>query len=176
MKKSLITFIALMMIIVMSTSAAYAWFSSQGKVRGIGVSVGSSGLLINGVNEWTAGVSFDNIVPGWASDPILTVVQNTGDGVVPLELKARVLFTGSDFQELAGTMLMAIEEVGSVEAPDFQTLTWWSETGKVLEGGSLVQGEERSYNLLFKLPTESSDDIQNSVVDLSVLLTGTQVQ
>lgn len=176
MKKSLITFIVLMMIIAMSASAAYAWFSSQGKVRGIGVSVGSSGLLINGVSEWTAGVSFNNIVPGWSSDPILTVVQNVSDGLVPLELKARILFTGSDFQLLAGTMLMAIEEVGSVEAPDFQTLTWWSETGKVLSGGNLGQGEERSYNLLFKLPTESSDEIQNSMVDLSVLLTGTQVQ
>lgn len=176
MKKSLITFITLMMIIAMSVSVAYAWFSSQGKVRGISVSVGSSGLLINGVSEWTAGVSFNNIVPGWSSEPILTVIQNVSDGSIPLELKAKILFTGSDFQLLAGTMLMAIEEVGGVEAPDFQTLTWWSETGKVLSGGNLGQGQERSYNLLFKLPTESSDEIQNSAVDLSVLFTGTQVQ
>jgi hypothetical protein len=176
MKKSLITFITLMAIIVMSAGAAYAWFSSQGKVRGIGVSVGSSGLLINGVSEWTAGVTFDNIIPGWESEAVALTVENVSDGEIPLQLKARILFTGSDFEALAGTMLMAIEEVGSLNDPDFQTLTWWAETGKVLDGGNLAQAETKDYQMLFKLPSEANDEIQGSFVDLSVLFTGVQVQ
>lgn len=174
MKKSLITFITLMMIIVMSAGVAYAWFSAQGKVQGIGISVGNSGLLVNGVNEWTAGVSFNNIIPGWSSDPILAVVKNTSEGV-PLELKARVLFTGSDFQALSETMLMAIEEVGSTEVPNYQPLDSWSGTGTLLTGEPLAQGEERSYNILFKLPIDATDDIQNIEIGLSVLFTGVQV-
>jgi len=176
MKKSLIIFIALVLMASVGASAAYAWFSSQGKVRGIGVSVGSTGLLVNGVNEWSAGVNFENIVPGWTSDPILVVIKNVGEGSFPLEVKARVLFTGSDFQPLAETMMMAIEEVGSLSSPEFQTLSWWSETGKVLVGGSLQNNEERNYNLIFKLPSDVTDEIQNMMVDLSVLLTGTQIK
>lgn len=175
MKKSLLSFLTIAFILLMSAGAAYAWFSSQGKVRGIGVSVGSSGLLVNGVSEWTAGVSFTNIIPGWESDPITVTLENISEGDIPFSLKARVLFTGTDFDELADTMLMAVEVDGSTNAPDFQSLKWWSETGKVLDGGNLLSLESRNYNLLFKLPTESADTIQSQAVDLSVLFTGTQV-
>jgi len=176
MKKTLMSFLTFALIAAVSAGAAYAWFSSQGKVRGIGVSVGSSGLLINGVSEWTAGVTFNNIVPGWESEVIPLTVQNDSDGDIPLQLKARILFTGSDFEALAGTMLMAIEDVSSLNDPDFQTLTWWSETGKVLDGGNLASSESRDYQMLFKLPREANDDIQGSFVDLNVLFTGVQVQ
>lgn len=176
MKKTFMSFLTFAVIVLMSAGAAYAWFSSQGKVRGIGVSVGSSGLLINGVSEWVAGVTFDNIIPGWQSEVVSLTIQNASDGNIPLQLKAKVLFTGTDFEALAGTMLLAIEEVGSLNDPDFQPLIWWSETGKVLDGGNLSPGESRDYQMLFKLPSEANDDIQGSFVDLSVLFTGVQVQ
>jgi len=176
MKKTLVSFLTFALIAVVSAGAVYAWFSSQGKVEGIGVSVGSSGLLINGLNEWVAGVTFDNIVPGWESDVINLTIQNDSDGNIPLQLKGRILFTGSDFEALAGTMKMAIQDVSSVNDPDFQTLTYWNETDYLLEGGSLSQGESRDYQMMFRLPRETDDNVQGSFVDLSVLFTGVQVQ
>lgn len=175
MKKSLLSFLTIAFILLMSAGAAYAWFSSQGKVQGIGVSVGSSGLLVNGASEWVAGVNFANIVPGWESDPIAVTLENVSQGEIAMSLKANILFTGSDFDELADAMLMAVEVEGAVTDPDFQTLKWWSETGKILDGGDLLSTETRDYNLLFKLPSESVDTIQSQAVDLSVLFTGVQV-
>jgi predicted ribosomally synthesized peptide with SipW-like signal peptide len=176
LKKIVSTFLSVAFVVAMTAGVTYAWFSAQGKVRGISVSVGNSGLLINGENEWSADVNFSNIIPGWSSEPLSVLVENVSDGGSSLQLKARVLFTGADFQALSDTMLLAIEETGSTQQPDYQSLSWWAETGKVLDGGTLSSSESREYTLMFKLPTEASDEIQNSAVDLSVLLTGTQVQ
>lgn len=162
-------------LVVATTSAglAYAWSNAQGKVKGIGVSVGSAGLLVNGVQEWSANVSFSNILPGWTSEPIVMSVQNVSEGM-NLLLTSRILFTGSDFTNLANTMQMAVELVGSTSAPDFQTLSWWSASGKNLTGGVLPQGASRDYQITFRLPATAGDDVQNKEVGLSVLLTGIQ--
>jgi len=171
-KKILIGLLFFVLTVVGSTGVAYAWFSAQGKVRGINISVANSGLLVNGESEWTSGVNFNNIFPGWSSDPIAVAISNISGGDYPLEVKARVLFTGVDFDALAETMEMAIHEEGSLTAPDYQTLTWWSETGKVL--GNFTSGEVKNYNLLFKVPSSAGDEIQNILLSVSVLLTGTQ--
>lgn len=162
-------------LVVAGTSAGlvYAWSNAQGKVRGIGITVGSTGILVNGSQEWSANVNFSNILPGWTSEPILMSVENISEGM-NLALMSKILFTGTDFTSLANTMLMAIEEVGSNEAPDYQTLSWWSTVGKTLSGGSLLQGTTRNYQISFKLPATAGDEIQNKELGLSVLLTGTQ--
>jgi hypothetical protein len=162
-------------LLVAGTSAGlvFAWSSAQGKVSGIGVTVGSAGLLVNGVQEWSANVSFNNILPGWTSAPIAMTVKNVSQGM-NLSLSSRILFTGSNFTSLANTMLMAVEEVGSTNPPDFQNLNWWSVNGKILSGGPLASGATRDYQVLFKLPTTASDEIQGKEVGLSVLLTGIQ--
>lgn len=162
-------------LLVATTSAGlvYAWSNAQGKVRGIGVSVGSAGLLVNGVQEWSANVNFSNILPGWTSEPIVMTVQNISEGM-NVTLGSRILFTGTDYTSLANTMQMAVEVAGSTSAPDFQTLSWWSTNGKTLAGGSLLPGQSRDYQITFKLPVTAGDDVQNKEVGLSVLLTGIQ--
>jgi len=162
-------------LVVAGTSAglAYAWSSAQGKVSGIGVTVGSTGLLVNGVQEWSANVSFNNILPGWTSEPISMTIKNVSQGM-NLSLSARILFTGANFTSLANTMMMAVEEAGSASAPDFQTLNWWSTNGKILTGGPLAAGGSRDYKVTFKLPSTAADDVQGKEVGLSVLLTGIQ--
>lgn len=173
MKKSLLTLLSSCLVILTSVGMVYAWSSAQGKVQGIGVSVGSSGLLVNGQREWSAGVNFDNILPGWISEPIVMTVDNVSEGM-DLNLQARILFTGTDFTSLANTMEMAIEPVGSTTAPGYQTLMWWSQNGMVLAGGALTEHTQRDYQIRFKLPLTAGDEIQNKEVGISVLLTGTQ--
>lgn len=171
-KKVAIALLSGLMVAAVSGGLVYAWSSAQGKVRGIGISVGSTGLLVNGVQEWSADVSFSNITPGWVSDPLDMNVQNVSKGM-NLAVASRILFTGSDFASLANTMLMAIEIADSTSPPDFQTLAWWSTNGKNLSGGPLLEAESRDYKITFKLPSSASDDVQNKEVGLSVLLTGT---
>lgn len=173
-KKVALALISGLMVAAASGGLVFAWSNAQGKVRGIGISVGSTGLLVNGVQEWSANVSFSNITPGWVSEPLDMNVQNISEGM-NLAVASRILFTGSDFTSLANTMLMAIETADSVSPPDFQTLTWWSTNGKNLAGGPLAETESRGYKITFKLPVTASDDVQNKEVGLSVLLTGTQI-
>ncbi len=172
-KKIALSLVSGLLVAGTSAGLVFAWSSAQGKVSGIGVTVGSAGLLVNGSQEWSANVSFNNILPGWTSEPIAMSVNNISQGM-NLSLSSRILFTGSDFSSLASTMLMAIEEVDSSNPPDFQTLNWWSVSGKILSGGPLASGNSRDYKIFFKLPATASDEIQGKEVGLSVLLTGIQ--
>lgn len=173
--KQILMVAAFMTLIALSTAGAvYAWFTAQSKVQGIDISTTNSGLLINGVNEWSAGMVFENLAPGWSSEPINFTVKSLASGTNKFELKARLLFAGMDFKPLDEVMTMAIVMIGDTAEPDFQTLKWWGDTGKVL-GEKMVGDEERQYQLLFKLPSTAGNEIQNKMVSLSVLLTGTQV-
>lgn len=173
MKKPFLALLSSFLVILSSAGIVYAWSNVQGKVRGIGISVGSAGLLVNGVQEWSAGVNFNNILPGWTSEPILMTVTNSSKGL-GLYVKARLLFSGTDFTSLANTMQMAIAPVGSTEPHDYQTLNWWQINEPNLLGGAMVEGTSRDYNIVFKLPSTAGDDIQSKELGLSVLLTGTQ--
>lgn len=173
LKKLALSLFSGLLVAGASAGLVFAWSSAQGKVEGIGVSVGSTGLLVNGAQEWSANVSFNNILPGWTSEPIVMTVDNTSQGM-NLSLSSRILFTGANFTSLTSTMMMAIEQADSTAPPDFQTLNWWSVGGKILSGGPLASGEGRDYKILFKLPTTASDEIQGKEVGLSVLLTGIQ--
>lgn len=172
-KKVLLSLASGLVVAATSAGLVYAWSNAQGKVSGFSVTVGSNGLLINGVQEWLANLHFTNITPGWTSNPITFTVQNVSKGT-NFFVSGRILVAGGDLAALNNTLLMAVQEVGSPTPPDFQTINWWNSSTKILAGGLLPENTSRDYQIILKLPTTAGDEVQNKEVGLSLLLTGVQ--
>lgn len=174
MKKSLIAVTLLALVIFSSAGVAYAWFSAQVKVRGVSVSVADSGLTINGLNEINLALNYADIYPGWKAEPIPFTLENTSDQNIPMEIKATVLFSGVNYEALAGTINMAIEPAGTTSGMTFMPLSEWVLNKPIIKNGRLEPGQSANYEIFFMLDPAADNSIQNIDLGISVLFTGTQ--
>lgn len=176
-KQVVVALVGALTVALTSAGLIYAWTVAQGRVQGISVSVGSSGLLINGSKDWTADVSYDNILPGWSAGPIGVEIQNISQGI-DFNIQAKALLDGLHYTALADSMELAIQpaaDAANSVTPTFHSLSWWATSPATLAGGPLAEGLSRNYYLLFRFPETAGDEVQSLSLNLSLLFTGVQL-
>ncbi|PIY79632.1 MAG: hypothetical protein COY81_01560 [Candidatus Pacebacteria bacterium CG_4_10_14_0_8_um_filter_43_12] len=189
MKKIFYGVMSLVMTGAIVTASAYALFSAQATVSGIGFTTSTAGILVspdgheeNYHQDFNANLSITGAYPGFGvanNQKASLWIQNTSTGIA-MDLTAQLTAaTGWGDNDLKNYVQVAVilPIQGVPLNGDYQTLATWntSDPALTLPGGSLASGDEREFWVFVRLPEEAPDTLENtSLTDITFTITGTQ--
>lgn len=198
MKKILAGFLGLFLVVGIVAGAGYALFTSQVSVTGMVLGTATPSLKISFLDKsdptWRnyktdlsfAGQTFAPLLPGemdWGAFYLKNQSNGTTDQL-DFSLKGKITAAAGDWGTLKDVVSMKVcvmdpameNYCDTTQQTPWYSLADWNVSEKNLPGGTLLQGTERPYVVVFYIDNSLGNSIAGkTITGMTMQVTGTQV-
>lgn len=179
MKKIIAGIIGLLLVVGVTSGAAYALFFSTVKVNNVAISAGTSGLEFSTNGEdWYTDFTFpdllaENVAPGY-HDHATFYLKNTSSADIKLALKARLVSAPEGWSVFANNMTVWLGNSAGSQGSGYFTLTDWNSVERDLNI-TIPKGDTADMGIYVDIPSTVGNDIAGQTLRTNWEITGTQV-